>query len=129
MTNINNSMDTVKIATEAHLMSLTDGTVSYDELNAMTEGEYFFLVESLTRDNYNLYGSETIEKLSKAIEDENRLLAYYLILKANETISQAYIDTQGLEFQFRDSDDLQRYQYEELDVELHDELGYLELVN
>lgn len=129
MTNMNNSMDTVKIATEAHLMSLTDGTVSYDELNTMTEGEYLFLVESLTRDNYNLYGSETIEKLSKALEDDNRLLAYYLILKANETISQAYMDTQELEFQFKDSDDLQRYQYEELDVELEGELEYLELVN
>lgn len=129
MTNMNNTMDTVKIATEAHLMSLTDGTVSYDELNAMTEGEYFFLVESLTRDNYNLYGSEFIEKLSKALESDNRLLAYYLVLKANETISQAYMDTQEVEFQFNDSGDLQRYQYEELDVELHDELEYLNLVN
>ena len=126
---MNNTMDTVKIATEAHLMSLTDGTASYDELNTMTEGEYFFLVESLTRDNYNLYGSEFIEKLSKALESDNRLLAYYLILKANETISQAYMDTQDVEFQFNDSDDLQRYQYEELDVELHDELEYLNLVN
>lgn len=129
MTNMNNTMDTVKIATEAHLMSLTDGTVSYDELNAMTEGEYFFLIESLTRDNYNLYGSEFIEKLSKALESNNRLLAYYLVLKANETISEAYKDTQDVSFQFKDSDDLQRYQYEELDVELHDELEYLELVN
>ena len=39
------------------------------------------------------------------------------------------MDTQELEFQFKDSDDLQRYQYEELDVELEGELGYLELVN
>lgn len=129
MTNMNNTMDTVKIATEAHLMSLTDGTVSYDELNAMTEGEYFFLVESLTRDNYNLYGSGFIEKLSKALDSDNRLLAYYLVLKANETISQAYMDTQDVEFQFNDSDDLQRYQYEELDVESESELEYLNLVN
>ena len=129
MTNINNSMDTVKIATEAHLMSLTDGTVSYDELNTMTECEYFFLIESLTRDNYNLYGSEFVERLSKALSSDNRLLAYYLVLKANETISEAYMDTQEVEFQFKDSDDLQRYQYEELDVELHDELEYLNLVN
>lgn len=129
MTNMNNTMDTVKIATEAHLMSLTDGTVSYDELNTMTECEYFFLIESLTRDNYNLYGSEFVERLSKALSSDNRLLAYYLVLKANETISEAYMDTQEVEFQFKDSDDLQRYQYEELDVELHDELEYLNLVN
>lgn len=129
MTNMNNTMDTVKIATEAHLMSLTDGTVSYDELNTMTECEYFFLIESLTRDNYNLYGSEFVERLSKALSSDNRLLAYYLVLKANETISEAYMDTQEVEFQFNDSDDLQRYQYEELDVELHDELEYLNLVN
>lgn len=129
MTNMNNTMDTVKIATEAHLMSLTDGTVSYDELSTMTECEYFFLIESLTRDNYNLYGSEFVERLSKALSSDNRLLAYYLVLKANETISEAYMDTQEVEFQFKDSDDLQRYQCEELDVELHDELEYLNLVN
>ena len=128
MNNMNNTWNTEELVA-AHFMSLTDDTLSYDELNAMSDMDLLHLFESLTRDNYNLYGSKFIERLSKALDSGNRLLAYYLVLKANETISEAYMDTQELKFQFKDSDDLQRYQYEELDVELHDELEYLELVN
>ncbi len=127
MNNTNNTWNTEELVA-AHFMSLTDDTLSHDELNTMSDMDLLHLFEALTRDNYNLYGSEFVERLSKALESDNRLLAYYLVLKANETISQAYIDTQELEFQFKDSDDLQRYRYEESDVELHDELEYLNLV-
>ena len=125
---MNNTWNTEELVA-AHFMSLTDDTLSYNELNSMSDMEMLHLFESLTRDNYNLYGSEFIEKLSKALDSDNRLLAYYLVLKASETISQAYMDTQEMEFQFNDSDDLQRYQYEELNVELEGKLEYLNLVN
>lgn len=128
MKNMNNTWNTEELVA-AHFMSLTDDTLSYNELNAMSDMEMLHLFESLTRDNYNLYGSEFVERLSKALDSDNRLLAYYSVLKANEAISQAYMDTQEMEFQFNDSDDLQRYQYEELDVELEGELEYLNLVN